>query len=143
MARVRTKAVAQTFLNAFARVQRIGLTLPGVEAATSYDGAPRLTLAGCFVAGLATHPSAEPATLVVRADPDDRAWLLADAPDTYYLTDYYRKYPVVLVRLERIDDAALAELLGMSRSLTVPKTRAGRPRRVPGSGEVGRARRRG
>ncbi len=48
---------------------------------------------GIFVAGLAMHPSAEPETLVVRADIEDREWLIADAPDTYYLTDYYRKYP--------------------------------------------------
>ena len=130
-------------MNAFARVKRIGLTLPGVEAAISYDGSPRLKLAGCFVAGLATHPSAEPETLVVRADPEERAWLLADAPDTYYLTDYYRKYPLVLVRLQRIDDTALAELLGMSRRLTVPKTRAARARRVTRRGEAARERRRG
>lgn len=142
MARVRPEAAAQARVSAFARVQRIGLTLPGVEAATSYDGSPRLTLAGCFVAGLATHPSAEPATLVVRADPEERALLLADAPDTYYLTDYYRKYPLVLVRLQRIDDTALAELLGMSRRLTVPKTRGARVRRLR-PGETDRERRRG
>jgi hypothetical protein len=118
-------------VSAFARVQRIGLTLPGIEAATSYDGSPRLKLAGCFVAGLATHPSAEPETLVVRADLEERAWLLADAPETYYLTDYYRKYPLVLVRLQHIDDTALTALLGLSRRLAVPKTRTARARRVP------------
>jgi hypothetical protein len=143
VAGVRPEAAAEARVNAFARVQRIGLTLPGVEAATNYDGAPRLKLAGCFVAGLATHPSVEPATLVVRADPEEREWLLADAPDTYYLTDYYRKYPLVLVRLQRIDDTALAELLLMSRNLTVPKTRTARARRVAGPGEAGRERPRG
>ena len=55
------------------------------------------------MAGLATHPSAEPGTLVVRVDDEQREWLIEDAPETYYLTDYYRKYPLVLVRLSRID----------------------------------------
>ena len=142
MAGVRPKASPETRVNVFARVERIGLTLPGVEAGAGYDGSPRLKLAGCFVAGLATHPSAEPETLVVRADPEERAWLLADAPEIYYLTDYYGKYLVVLVRLQGIDDTALAELLSMSRSLTVPKTRTGRAQRVPGRGAAGRERRR-
>jgi hypothetical protein len=33
---------------------------------------------------------------------EQRAGLLAEAPETYYLTDHYRNYPVVLVRLSRI-----------------------------------------
>jgi len=114
---------------AFARVRRVGLTLPGVEAATRYDGSPRLVLDGCFVAGLAHHESAEPDTLVVRADVSEREWLLADAPDTYYLTDYYRKYPLVLVRLSKIDTEALHEVLAISRRLTLPKTPDARRRR--------------
>jgi hypothetical protein len=122
MARVRAEAAAQGVMEAFARVRRVGLTLPGVEAATRYDGSPRLVLGGCFVAGLAQHQSAEPDTLVVRADVNGREWLLADAPDTYYLTDYYRKYPLVLVRLSRIDSEALHEVLAISRRLTLPKT---------------------
>ena len=54
------------------------------------------------MAGLATHQSAEPDTLVVRVDFDERELLLEDAPETYYVTDYYRKYPLVLVRLSRV-----------------------------------------
>ncbi len=64
----------------FDRVTRVGLTLPGVETASRYDGA-------------------EPDTLVVRAESEDRARMLEDAPDTYYLTEYYERHPVVLARL--------------------------------------------
>ena len=67
---------------AFGLVKRVGLTLPQVEAGTRYDGSPVLRVRGVFMAGLATHQSAEAGTLVVRADPDDRHWLLADAPET-------------------------------------------------------------
>ena len=106
----------------FERVRTIGVTLPNVEAAIRYDGAPVLKLHGCFVAGLASHASAEPASLVVRVDLDQRASLLEDAPDAYYITDYYQPYPLVLVRLAQVDDDALRDLLSVSRQLTVPKT---------------------
>ncbi len=75
------------------------------------------------MAGLATHRSAEPGTLVVRCDLEGRASLLEDAPETYYLTEHYQPYPVVLVRLSRIDRDALRDLLSVSRRLTLPKTR--------------------
>jgi len=107
----------------FTVVKTVGLTLPDVEVATKYDGSPVLRLGGCFMAGLASHPSAEPGTLVVRADLEERELLLEDAPDTYYVTDYYRKYPLVLVRLSRIDRDALHDVLSVSWRLTVAKTR--------------------
>ena len=106
----------------FAAVRAVGLTLPGIEAATRYDGSPVLKAGGCFVAGLATHRSAEPGTLVVRMDVDEREWLIADAPTTYYLTDYYRSYPLVLARLAQLDREALRDLLSVSRRLALAKT---------------------
>ena len=108
---------------AFDRVVRTGAALPDVEVATRYDGAKVLKARGCFMAGIATHESAEPDTLVVRSDPADRELLLEDAPDTYYVTDYYRRYPLVLVRLSRIDAEALREVLTISWRLTVVKAR--------------------
>jgi hypothetical protein len=104
-------------------VRTVGLALAGVEATTRYDGSPVLKVGGCFMAGLATHPSAEPDTLVVRADAGERAWLIEDAPEVYYLTDYYEKYPLVLARLSRMDPDALRDLLSVSRRLTLAKTR--------------------
>jgi hypothetical protein len=121
---MKSKAVKSAGAKAFSAVRAVGLTLPGVEAATRYDGAPVLKRDGCFMAGLATHPSAERDTLVVRASEEEREWLLAEAPETYYLTDYYRRHPVVLVRLSRIDRDALHDLLTSSWRLTAGKTRA-------------------
>jgi hypothetical protein len=108
---------------AFDAVVHVGLTLPGVEAGTGYDGSPRLTLGGAFMAGLATHPSAEPDTLVVRMGLEERRLLLEEAPETYYLTDSYERHPVVLARLVRLDRDALHDLLSVSRRLTMPKAR--------------------
>jgi hypothetical protein len=105
----------------FEAVRTVGLVLPDVAATTRYDGSPVLKMRGCFMAGLATHRSAEPETLVVRADFEERERLLEDAPDTYYVTDYYRNLPVVLVRLSRIDRDALRDLLSVSWRLTSAK----------------------
>jgi hypothetical protein len=113
----------------FAAVRKVGLTLPNVESATRYDGAPVLKAGGCFMAAIATHPSAERDSLVVRVDLDDRDALLEDAPDTYYITDSYRPYPVVLVRLSRVNADAVRDLLSVSWRLAMAKSRTGKRRR--------------
>ena len=113
----------------FARVKKAGLTLPEVEASIRYDGSPVLKLRGVFVAALASHPSAEPATLVVRSNLETRDWMLLDAPETYYLTDYYRKYPLVLARLSHLSEEALRDLLTVSWKLASLKTGTRRGRR--------------
>ena len=59
----------------------------------------------------------------MRAGYEEREWLIEDAPETYYLTDYYRSYPLVLVRLSRIDQEALRDLLSVSWRLTSAKAR--------------------
>jgi hypothetical protein len=124
---MKRKTNKQRLPDPFETVRTVGLTLPDVEATTRYNGSPVLKVGGAFMAGLASHPSAEPGTLVVRAGFEEREWLIEDAGETYYVTDYYRGYPVVLVRLSRIDRDALRDLLSMSRRLTLPKAR--KPRR--------------
>jgi hypothetical protein len=108
---------------AFDIVRAVGLTLPDVEATTRYDGSPVLKLGGAFLAGLASHHSADAGTLVIRAGFEEREGFLEDAPETYYLTDYYRPHPVVLVRMSQIDRAALHDVLSVSWRLTAPKAR--------------------
>jgi hypothetical protein len=118
---MKRRSTEQTPADPFERVRTVGLTLPDVEATTKYDGSPVLKVGGSFMAGLATHRSAEPETLVVRADFEDRECLVQDAPEIYYLTDYYRRHPVVLARLSCIDRDALRDLLSVSWRLTLPK----------------------
>ena len=129
-----TRSTASRAAKLFDVVTRVGLTLPDVEAGMKYDGSPVLRIGGVFMAGLATHPSAEPGTLVVRATLEDREGFIADSPEVYYLTDYYRPYPLILVRLSRLTGDALRELLVISRRLTLPKTRLRReaPERASG-----------
>jgi hypothetical protein len=94
-------------------VRKIGLALPGVEKSTAY-GAPALKVRGKLLACVPTHRSAEPSSLAVRVGFEDRAELLAAAPDVYYATDHYLGYSAVLVRLSRITPDVLRDLLGMA-----------------------------
>jgi hypothetical protein len=108
----------------FATVRKIGLDLPGVEESTAY-GLPALKIHGKLLACLPANPSAEPASLAVRVDFDERAELLTADPDVYYVTDHYLDYTAVLVRLSRVNPTALRDLLGMAYKFV---TRKAKPR---------------
>jgi len=47
--------------------------------------------------------------LVVRTD-DREKWLQAD-PDTFFITDHYRNYPTMLIRLDKVQPDDLKQLL--------------------------------
>lgn len=94
----------------FEVVREIALALPDVEESTIH-GAPSLKVRGKLLACPAIHSSAEPDTLAVRFDPDERASLISEEPDTCYVTDHYVKYPTVLVRLASINRSDLRDLL--------------------------------
>ena len=117
----------------FDTVRKIALSgdFPGVEESTMY-GAPALKLRGQLMACIPSHRSAEPGSLVVRVDFADRAALLAEDPDVYYITGHYQGYTSVLVRFSRVTPAVLRDLLGMAYRL-VGRSPARKPRkRGPG-----------
>ena len=97
----------------FDTVRKMGLALPGAEEGTTY-GARSLKVGGKMFACPAIHRSAEPDTLAVRIDFAQRDELMAADPETYYLTDHYVSYPVMLVRLSRVHPDALRDLLAMA-----------------------------
>src|SRR5438477_3632320 len=97
----------------FNTVREIGLALPGVEESTVY-GSPALKVHGKLMAAIPVNRSAEPGSLAVMVDLDDRAELLAADPDAYYVTDHYIGSNAVLVRLSRINQDVLRDLLGMA-----------------------------
>jgi len=96
----------------FDTVRSIGLTLPGVEESTAY-GSPARKLRGKLLACIAVNRSAEPGSLMLCVDFDDRTELLAADPDVYYVTDHYVGN-AVLVRLSRVNPDLLRDLLGMA-----------------------------
>lgn len=105
----------------FETVRKIALELPDVEESTAY-GSPAIKVRGKLLTCIAINKSAEPDTLVVRIDFEQRDDLLSGAPDVYYLTDHYANYPSVLVRLSRIQPEALRDLLRASHRFVTTKT---------------------
>src|SRR5579871_2443999 len=112
----------------FDAVREIGLAFPNVEESTAY-GSPALKVGGKLMACVPTHRTAEPGSLAVSVDFNDRAALLAEAPDIYYLPEHYRNYPSVLVRLSRVDRDGLRDILGMAHKFAGAKAR--KRRRTP------------
>jgi len=107
----------------FDMVREIALALPDVEE-SAIHGAPLLKVRGRLLACSALHRSAEPNTIVVHLDVEQRAELLAAEPGVYYVTDHYLKYPMVLVRLAEIDRNALRDLLEKAWQSATSKKRA-------------------
>ena len=100
----------------FATVRRMALQFPGVEEGTSY-GTPAFRVKGKFVARLKEDGD----TLVVRIDQDEReAWIAAD-PKTFFITDHYRGWPAMLVRLSTVDRGELRKLLEIAWRWSAPR----------------------
>lgn len=100
----------------FAVARRLALSLPGVEEGTCY-GTPGFRVKGKFMARVWEDGE----TLVVKCGDDERdIWMQID-PDTFFVTDHYRGYPAVLVRLPLVDPAALREVLEQAWRLNAPK----------------------
>jgi hypothetical protein len=113
----------------FARVSELGRSLTDVEEGTSW-GAPALKTGGQMFACIPIHKSAEPDSLAVRIDFEQRDELLAADPKTYYVKEHYVNYPCVLVRLARIHDDALRDLLKMAHEFVRRRAkRSARPKR--------------
>jgi hypothetical protein len=108
----------------------IGRTLPDVDVTTTW-GASALKVKGKMFACVAINKSAEPNSMVVRMDMAQRDLLIEEDPATYYLTDHYVDYPCVLVRLSRVSQDSLRDLIrGAHRFISeTSSARRSRPER--------------
>jgi hypothetical protein len=132
----RKRSAVMTRQDGFDLVRSLARTLPRVEEGTAY-GKPSLKVGGKMFACIASHKSAEPNSLVVLVDFDQRDGLLADDPQTYYLTEHYVDHPCVVARLSRIQPDALRDLLLMGwkfQTARQARPAAGRGRRGAGAG---------
>jgi hypothetical protein len=100
----------------FDTVRQLGLALPGVEEGLS-SGTPVLRVKGKFMA----HLQQDDDSLLIRIDYLKRDILLNADPKTFYVTDFYRCYPMILVRLSAVDRKTLSDLLEQAWRLTAPK----------------------
>ena len=113
----------------FEAVRALKREFPDLVESTMY-GSPALKLGARLVACLAIHRSAEPGTLVVRTDFEQRAALLTDDPGTYYVTDHYAKHPVVLVRLARLRPDQIRDLVAAARQCVLAHAERSRKKRT-------------
>ena len=90
----------------FDTVGRLARALPGVEESTSY-GTRSLKADRTLFARLREDGE----TLALRMDITSRDLLLRSEPELFYITDHYRDYPWILVRLPKIGTQRMAELL--------------------------------
>ena len=97
-------------------VRELACHLPGVDEGTSY-GTPALKVRGKLFVRLKEDGE----TIVLRTDAFEREHLLRTAPETFFITDHYREYPWVLVRLSAITAAQLQELLEDAWRRVAPK----------------------
>ncbi len=99
-------------------VRKIALSLEGVEEGSSY-GTTAFRVKGKLF--LRMHQDDE--SLIVRMGFDQREDLIAMDPDTYYITDHYKNYEWILVRLARVKVDTLRELIRIAWQSRVPKKR--------------------
>ena len=93
-------------------IRRVARSLPEVEEGTSY-GTPAWKHRGKLLARL--HQDG--ASLVLKIGNETRDHLLQADPQTFFVTDHYRGYPMVLARLDRLSTADLRKLLRRALSL--------------------------
>jgi hypothetical protein len=96
---------------------RLATKLPGVEQGTSY-GTPALHVRGKFLARLKEDGE----SVALKIDFSERDVLLELDPRAFYLTDHYRPYPAMLVRLKEVRRDMLERLLEQAWRGQAPKS---------------------
>jgi hypothetical protein len=96
--------------------RQLALDLPGVTEGTAYR-TPAFRVAGRFFFRLRE----DGASLAVRIDFDTREALLQARPEAFFITDHYRGYPAVCVRLATVRRPELKVLLGESWRHVAPR----------------------
>jgi hypothetical protein len=97
-------------------VRQLALGLPGVEEGTSYR-TTAFKVNGKLFARF--HQDGE--SLVVRVEYAAREVLMGANPKTFYVTDHYRCWPFMLVRIESVDLDELRQVLEDAWRSRAPK----------------------
>lgn len=101
----RPKPIPAAITKGHERFLRIALSMPGAEASSSY-GTPAVKVRGKLMSRWRTEAEG---ALAIRCDFLDRQILLLAQPEVFFLTDHYRDYPMILMRLEKASKAAMTE----------------------------------
>ena len=98
-------------------LRRIALSFPGAREEAHY-GQPSFKIEKKFF----TRLRGEDASVVWMVDSiDERDSLIEMDPKTYFITDHYRNYPSVLVRIARLNETMLRKMLERRWRAIAPK----------------------
>lgn len=100
----------------FDAVRAVALTFPEVEDGTSY-GTPALKVRKKLMARLREDGD----SVVFRVSFDDRDMLMDARPRTFYITDHYRPYQAVLLRLSKATRQEVADVVEFAWRHVAPK----------------------
>ena len=100
----------------FAVARQLALALPGVVEGTSYR-TPAFHVGEKFFFRLRE----DGATIALRIDFDTREALMQANPEAFFITEHYRGYPAMCVRLAAVRRAELKSLLEQSWRQVAPK----------------------
>jgi len=99
----------------YKKASSVALELPGVITSTSY-GTPAFKVSKKMFARLKEDGK----TLVVYTEERNK-WMKQD-PVTFFITDHYKDYPLMLIDLARVKKKDLQQLLITSWQLRAPKS---------------------
>jgi hypothetical protein len=88
------------------QVRKLALAMPGVEEGTSY-GTAALKVKKKLIVRL----KEEGDVIVLRMPFEAREAMMAEAPEKFFITDHYTNYEWVLVRLAKVKEAEMRDLL--------------------------------
>jgi len=100
----------------FDTIRQMALALPGVEEGTSY-GTTSFKVGGKLLARF--HQDRD--SLVLKVEYAAREVLMGANPQVYYITDHYRCWPWMLVRIANVDPDELRGLLEEAWRAAAPK----------------------
>ncbi len=86
-------------------LRRIALSFAGVEEGTSYG-----TLAYRVSKKFLCRMKEDGESLAIRMDYVEREMLIEGEPATFYITDHYRNYPMVLIHLSKVHPEELKRI---------------------------------
>jgi hypothetical protein len=117
----------------WAALCKLAMKLPGVELGTSY-GTPALRVRKKLLVRLKEDGQ----SVVIMIDFADRDVLLELDPAAFYLTDHYRPYPTMLVRLSEVRKDMVGRLVEEAWRRQAPKSLAKSSSREQKRGVSGR-----
>jgi hypothetical protein len=97
----------RTFSTDVETLRRIAFSFPGVEEGTSYG-----TLAYRVSKKFICRMKEDGESLAIRMEFGEREILVEGEPETFYFTEHYRNYPMVLIRLPKVHPDELKRIFG-------------------------------